>query len=131
MQVRRVNTNSFSKQKEENMGNITGIVPKIGVSDLEAAIPFYEELTGAKVGQRFSYGTLALAQVGNFLLIEGAPNNQPKQPALILVESLSKVVEQVSPTNGQILEGPADVPNGLRAVIRHPDGSEFEYLQPA
>jgi len=111
------------------MGNITGIVPKIAVSDLDSAIPFYERLTGAKLAQRFSYGTVALASVGDFLLIEGGSDYQPEQSALIFVESLEEVIDLVARTNGQILEGPADVPNGRRAVIRHPDGSEFEYLQ--
>lgn len=113
------------------MGNITRIVLKIGVSDLDSAIPFYEELTGAELGQRFSYGTLALAWVGDFLLIEGTTDNQPEQSALIFVESLDRVIELVALADGQVLEGPADVPNGRRAVIRHPDGSEFEYLQRA
>lgn len=127
---RKIRDNS-TNQRKTKMGNITAVIPKIGVSDLDSAIPFYEELTGTKLGHLFTYGTLALASVGSFLLIEGAANNQPEQPALIIVESLDQVIAQVSLANGQILEGPDDVPKGRRAVIRHPDGSKFEYLQPA
>jgi len=47
--------------------SITGVVVRRRVPDLDAAIPFYEELTGA-VGSRFAFGGAPLAAVGSFLL---------------------------------------------------------------
>jgi predicted enzyme related to lactoylglutathione lyase len=111
------------------VANITAIIPKVAVPDLDSAIPFYEKLTGAKLGERFSHGTVSVAWVGNFLLVAGTPNNRPAQPALILVQSLDEVFERIQFAGGQILEGPDTVPNGRRAVLRHPDGIEFEYLE--
>jgi predicted enzyme related to lactoylglutathione lyase len=111
------------------MSNITTVVLKVAVPDLESALPFYQALTGADQVDRFGYAAVKLAHVGNFLLIEGAPNGRPAQSAGIFVRSLGDLLSSVESAGGELLEGPDDTPNGRRVIIRHPDGIEFEYLE--
>jgi hypothetical protein len=46
---------------------ITDVIARIRVSDLDAAVPFYENLAEASA-KRFTFGAVALASIGPFLL---------------------------------------------------------------
>lgn len=113
------------------MTNIKAIVANVHVDDLEKAIPLYEALSDGGSAVQFGYEDLKLAMVGSFLLIEGDMTGRPRQAATILVESLEPVLSAIEHAGAEILEGPAEVPNGMRVQVRHPDGAVFEYLQTA
>jgi predicted enzyme related to lactoylglutathione lyase len=49
--------------------------------------------------------------------------------ATILVRHLPPVIAAIQAVGGQIVEGPAPVPNGDRLIARHPDGAVFEYIE--
>lgn len=112
------------------MTNIKQVVANVPVDDLEQAIPLYQALSGTSDVHRFEYQALQLAFVGSFLLIQGDLAGSARQNATVLVESLEPVLSAVDDFGVVVLEGPGEVPNGLRVQVRHPDGSVFEYLQP-
>jgi predicted enzyme related to lactoylglutathione lyase len=111
------------------MTNVKQVVANVPVNDLDEALPLYQALSGTEEVHRFGYGELRLAFVGSFLLIQGDLTNEVTQTATILVESIEPVLSAIEQAGAAILEGPGDVPNGLRVQVRHPDGSVFEYLQ--
>ena len=50
------------------MSNISKVLARVFVSDLDAAIPLYEELAQARA-ERFGFRDVELARVGPFLLL--------------------------------------------------------------
>jgi predicted enzyme related to lactoylglutathione lyase len=109
--------------------NIKQLVANVPVTDLEQALPLYQALAETSDVSRFGYRGLKMAFVGSFLLIEGNLANLVPQTATILVESIGPVLSALKDSGAEILEGPGEVPNGLRVQAQHPDGSVFEYLQ--
>ncbi|MFD4550455.1 VOC family protein [Streptomyces sp. NPDC058466] len=110
--------------------NIRAMIADVEVENLDAAIPFYRELAGDADVRRFPYRDLELALVGPFLLYSGPLEKYVSQTATVIVDSLDPVLKALSTAGGEVLEAPAEVPNGTRLVARHPDGSVFEYMQP-
>jgi predicted enzyme related to lactoylglutathione lyase len=101
----------------------------VPVDDLDDAIPLYQALSGTEGAHRFTYEGLQVAFVGSFLLIQGDLTDVISQTATILVESMAPVLTALEQAKAEIIEGPGEVPNGLRVQARHPDGSVFEYLE--
>lgn len=112
------------------MPNIKAMVANVNVDDLEKAVPLYQELAGVESAKRFPYKNLRCASVGPFLLIEGDMSEHLTQTGTALVASMDLVLDALDRAGAEILEGPGEVPNGLRIQVRHPDGAIFEYLQP-
>jgi predicted enzyme related to lactoylglutathione lyase len=112
------------------MSNIIAMIANVSVPDLESAIPLYQQIAGIERVKRFSYKNLKLASVGPFLLIEGSLDQHIPQVATILVHSAAEARIAVEAAGGVLLEGPDIVPNGTRVLLKHPDGSVFEFLQP-
>ncbi len=108
--------------------NILAVLARVYVDDLDAAVPLYQQLTGAEPS-RFDYQTMRLARVGQFLLVQGADDSIREHRATLAVRDLDQVVAAVTSAGGTVLDGPAPGPNGLRAVIRHHDGNIYEYVQ--
>jgi predicted enzyme related to lactoylglutathione lyase len=109
--------------------NITGVLARVLVPDLEAAIPLYQELSGAGEVHRFGLRDVELAQVGPFLLLAGNTAAYRDRVATILVGALAPVITAIEAAGGQVIEGPAPAPNGDRLIARHPDGAVFEYIE--
>lgn len=112
------------------MSNIIATIVNVSVADLESAIPLYQKIAGVERVKRFPYKNLQLANVGPFLLIEGSLDEHISQVATILVRSVDDVRAAIVEAGGAVLEGPSEVPNGIRVLLKHPDESVFEYLQP-
>ncbi len=109
---------------------VRGITVRVVVDDLDAAVSFYEALTG-EAAERFSYGQVSLARIGGFLLLSGAPAALVSLTwvnATILVDDVDAVVDAVRHFGGEVVSGPHDVVSGRNLVARHPDGSMFEYI---
>ncbi|GAA4755071.1 hypothetical protein GCM10025783_30270 [Amnibacterium soli] len=113
------------------MSNIIDVVANVPVPDLESAIPVYQRLTGSAEVHRFTFREHAVARVGAFLLIEGPLEGWlGEQRATVLVTSVREIVDVMYEERGEVLEGPHPVPNALRLLVRHPDGTVMEYLEP-
>jgi predicted enzyme related to lactoylglutathione lyase len=110
------------------MPNITGVLARVFVPDLDAAIPLYEELAQASA-ERFGFRDVQLARVGPFLLLAGNTAAYRDRTATVQVASLARVLAALEAAGGEIVEGPAPAPNGARLIARHPDGAVFEYIE--
>lgn len=113
-------------------GPVTGVLARVEVADLDAALPLYRQLTGTGEVRRFRAGPVELAWVGHFLLLQGPPGDleRVRRVATVLVADVEAVAAAVRAAGGELLEGPAAGPNGPRLVARHPDGAVLEYIQP-
>jgi predicted enzyme related to lactoylglutathione lyase len=110
------------------MPNISKVLARVFVSDLDAAIPLYEELAQARA-ERFGFRDVELARVGPFLLLAGNTAAYRDRTATIQVASLAPVLAALESAGGEVVEGPAPAPNGARLIARHPDGAVFEYIE--
>lgn len=111
------------------MSNITGVIARVVVPDLDVAIPLYQALSGVSEVQRFSFGEVSLASVGPFLLLSGNTAAYSNRVATLLVKDLGPVVSAIRDAGGELLDGPGPGPNGDRLIARNPDGAVFEYIQ--
>jgi predicted enzyme related to lactoylglutathione lyase len=110
------------------MSNITAVIARIVVDDLDAAIPLYQALSGTPDVQRFTVNDVELASVGPFLLLSGNTAPYANRVATLLVSDLTPVITALERAGGHILDGPAPGPNGDRLIAQHPDGAVFEYI---
>lgn len=108
--------------------NVVAVLARIYVDDLDVALPLYGALSDGAEPHAFAFRGMRLAMVGSFLLIEGADAEARSRAATILVRDVGAVARQVAGAGGEVLEGPAEGPNGPRLVARHPDGSVLEYI---
>lgn len=111
------------------MGNVTTVLARVLVEDLDRAIPFYQALTEGAEATRFNVRDVRLARVGSFLLLSGNTNRVSDRVATVRVQSLDPVLAALSAHNGHIVAGPMPGPQGRRVDVRHPDGAVFEYVE--
>lgn len=111
------------------MSNIIGVLARVFVDDLDAALALYQDLAGGEEPQRFRFRDVELARVGPFLLLSGDTAAYRDRVATLLVRDLTPVIESVEKADGEIVDGPSPAPNGRRLIARHPDGSVFEYIE--
>jgi predicted enzyme related to lactoylglutathione lyase len=111
------------------MPNIVGVLARVFVDDLDAALDLYQRLAGGPEPTRFRFRDVELVRVGPFLLLSGNTAVYRNRVATLLVRDLSPVITEVGQAGGLILEGPSPAPNGRRLIARHPDGSVFEYIE--
>ncbi|MFF3604195.1 VOC family protein [Streptomyces sp. NPDC002463] len=111
---------------------IDSVIARQRVDDLEAAIPFYERLTGQTAG-RFEFAGVQLASVGPFLLFCG-PDEAVRRvagvSATLAVADLTTAVEEAVAAGATVVMPAQPTPNGHRAVLRHPHGGAYEYVGP-
>jgi predicted enzyme related to lactoylglutathione lyase len=110
------------------MPNISKVLARVFVPDLDAAVPFYEQLAQARA-EKFGFRDVELARVGPFLLLAGNTAAYRDRTATIQVASLAPVLTALESAGGEVIEGPAPAPNGARLIARHPDGAIFEYIE--
>jgi predicted enzyme related to lactoylglutathione lyase len=110
------------------MPNISEVLARVFVPDLDAAVPLYEELAQARA-EKFGFRDVELARVGPFLLLAGNTAAYRDRTATIQVASLAPVLAALQAAGGEVVEGPAPAPNGARLIARHPDGAVFEYIE--
>lgn len=111
------------------MSNITAVVARVFVEDLEAAIPLYQELAQVTAVDRFAFRDVRLARVGPFLLLSGNTAAYQDRVATLMVRRLAPVLTALERAGGHIVDGPSPAPNGDRLIACHPDGSVFEYIE--
>ncbi|MET8767560.1 VOC family protein [Streptomyces sp. NPDC004658] len=109
---------------------ILGASLRICVDDLEAAIPFYERLSGGTAA-RFRRGGVQVAAVGSFLLMSGPESELEilrKVTATIAVQDVDEAHRLLTELGAGIVAGPVPTPAGRNLLAVHPDGSVFEYV---
>lgn len=109
---------------------IMGATLRICVDDLEASIPFYERIAGAPA-QRNARGGVEVAAIGFFLLMSGPEAELEilrKVTATIAVKDVEEAHRELAALGAQIIAGPVPTPAGRNMIVRHPDGSIFEYV---
>ncbi|GGS95780.1 MULTISPECIES: VOC family protein [Streptomyces] len=109
---------------------ILGASLRICVDDLEAAIPFYERLTGGRAS-RFGRGDVEVAAVGSFLLMSGPESELEilrRVAATIAVKDVDEAGRLLDELGARIVAGPVPTPAGRNLLAVHPDGSVFEYV---
>jgi hypothetical protein len=101
------------------------------VDDIDAALPLYVALSGTDEVRRFGFRDVDLAWVGNFLLLSVPPDARAtyERVATLIVNDIAAAAAAVEANGGDVLEGPAEAPNGPRMIARHGDGAVFEYIQ--
>jgi predicted enzyme related to lactoylglutathione lyase len=111
---------------------ITGVVIRRRVDDLDAAVDFYERLTG-QTANRFAFGEVDLAGIGPFLVFS-APENVAERLARVVatisVDDVAAQAAELQRLGAEIVAPPTGTPNGRRLIARHPDGGVFEYVGP-
>lgn len=111
------------------VSNVIGVLARVFVDDLDAALPLYRELAGGEEPRRFGFRGVELARVGHFLLLSGDTAAFRDRVATVLVRDVDVVAGAVTRTGGRLVDGPAAGPNGRRLIAAHPDGSVFEYIE--
>ncbi|MET9379449.1 VOC family protein [Streptomyces sp. NPDC002992] len=109
---------------------ILGTTLRVCVDDLDAAVDFYERLTGASA-LRFERGGVAVAAVGCFLLMSGPESELEvlrKVTATISVQDVDEAFTSLTAAGAKVLAGPVPTPVGRNLIAVHPDGSVFEYV---
>ncbi|SEB99904.1 hypothetical protein SAMN05216483_0853 [Streptomyces sp. 2131.1] len=109
---------------------ILGTTLRICVDDLEAAVAFYEELTGAPA-LRFERGGVSVAAISCFLLMSGPESELEilrKVTATIAVKNVDEAHANLTRVGARVIAGPVPTPAGRNLIALHPDGSVFEYV---
>jgi len=100
---------------------------------LEAAVRFYEELTGQPCGLRFDREDLGLrvAVVGWMHVVAGAESGMydyPETRATFLVDRVDSFIDPLTAMGAEVLHDPIPGPQGHTMHVRHPDGLVVEYV---
>ncbi|MFF5757084.1 VOC family protein [Streptomyces longwoodensis] len=109
---------------------ILGATLRVCVDDLEAAVSFYERLTGTPA-LRFARGGVEVAAVGCFLLMSGPQAELEvlrKVAATIAVTDVDEAHKTLTGLGADIVAGPVPTPVGRNLIARHPDGAVYEYV---
>ncbi|MFJ4897725.1 MULTISPECIES: VOC family protein [unclassified Streptomyces] len=109
---------------------ILGTTLRICVDDLEAAVAFYENLTGSSA-LRFERGGVSVAAISCFLLMSGPEAELEilrKVTATIAVKDVEEANASLTRVGARVIAGPVHTPVGRNLIAVHPDGSVFEYV---
>ncbi|MFD7631308.1 VOC family protein [Streptomyces sp. NPDC059851] len=115
---------------DEGAMAIESVVLRQRVEDLDAAVTFYEKLTGS-AASRFSSAGVDLAGIGPFLLFSGpdeAVQRVAGVAATLTVVDLDSVVEEAVAEGAEVVVPKSPTPHGHRVILRHPQGGVFEYV---
>jgi hypothetical protein len=105
----------------------------VAAQQLEAAVKFYEELSGEPCGLRFENERdgIRAAVVAGVHIVAGTEAGlylHPDIRATYLVDYVQHFVDPLLRLGGEIVEEPTAGPQGHSMVARHPDGLLVEYV---
>uniref|UniRef100_A0AAU3H370 VOC family protein n=1 Tax=Streptomyces sp. NBC_01401 TaxID=2903854 RepID=A0AAU3H370_9ACTN len=106
---------------------VDSVIARQRVDDLDAAITFYERVTG-QTAARFAFAGVS---IGPFLLFSGpdeAVQRVAGVGATLVVANLDTTVEEAVAAGATVVRPAQPTPNGHRAVLRHPRGGVYEYV---
>jgi predicted enzyme related to lactoylglutathione lyase len=110
--------------------DILGATLRVCVADLDASVSFYERLAGTDA-LRFERGGVQVAAVGCFLLMSGPESELEvlrKVAATIAVTDVDEAHKTLAELGADIVAGPIASPAGRNLIVRHPDGTVYEYV---
>ncbi|MBW7453181.1 hypothetical protein ACFOLF_11490 [Paenibacillus sepulcri] len=98
-------------------------------------MPYYEKLVGKSCEKRWNAPEINLefSVVGQFVLVAGtdeALSFVSDIHNILYVDSLKDFQNFFAENGVSILRGPISNPVGTLIVVKHPDGSVLEYLEP-
>ncbi|KAA8880452.1 VOC family protein [Nocardia colli] len=105
---------------------------RVFVTDLEVALPIYEEIVGAAADLRFGFEQAELAAVGDFLIIAGAPEHVDHYRSTVgpvVVDDLDQLIARLTVAGAVVTGGPSTSETGRYAYLRHPDRADVEYVE--
>lgn len=102
-------------------------------SQVEAAVAFYEALSGDKCSLQFEdISTMTRsAIVGYTHVVGGLENGHHPYPAIhatYLVDSVPEFHDHLLQLGAEVLLEPQQMPHGTTMIARHPDGLLAEYV---
>ncbi len=104
------------------------------VSDMDAALAFYEKLLNQKCAVRFRYGEagLELAQIADILILAGSDDALSPfidTKATFVVDSIDEFKDFLLDHSAVIVRDAKQVPTGVNMTVRHADGTVVEYVE--
>ncbi|MFF7875594.1 VOC family protein [Streptomyces californicus] len=100
--------------------------------DLDRALPLLEELTGEQPHLRMAFEEVALAAIGDFLVIAGPAEERARYghgSATVVVDDLDALLTTLASAGAVITTPAAPGPTGRFLYARHADGTEIEYVE--
>ncbi|MBT3072802.1 MULTISPECIES: VOC family protein [Streptomyces] len=105
---------------------------RLWTDDLDQALPLLEELTGEGPHLRLAFEQVALAAIGNFLVIAGPAEERARYShasATVVVDDLDALLATLTSAGATVTTPTADGPTGRFLYARHADGAEIEYVE--
>ncbi|MGW9299528.1 VOC family protein [Streptomyces cyaneofuscatus] len=105
---------------------------RLWTDDLDQALPLLEELTGERPHLRLAFHEVALAAIGNFLVIAGSPEERARYAhasATVVVDGLDALQATLTAAGATITTPATGGPTGRFLYARHADGAEVEYVE--
>ncbi|MFJ9309570.1 VOC family protein [Streptomyces cyaneofuscatus] len=105
---------------------------RLWTDDLDQALPLLEELTGEQPQLRLAFREVALAAIGNFLVIAGPADDRARYAhasATVVVDDLDALQATLASAGATITTPATGGPTGRFLYARHADGAEVEYVE--
>ncbi|MFC9173081.1 MULTISPECIES: VOC family protein [unclassified Streptomyces] len=105
---------------------------RLWTDDLDQALPLLEELTGERPHLRLAFHEIALAALGNFLVIAGPAEERARYAhasATVVVDDLDALQATLVSAGAAITTPTTGGPTGRFLYARHADGAEVEYVE--
>ncbi|MFJ9690142.1 VOC family protein [Streptomyces bacillaris] len=105
---------------------------RLWTDDLDQALPLLEELTGEEPHLRLAFEQVALAAIGNFLVIAGPAGERARYShasATVVVDDLDALLAMLASAGATVTTPTTGGPTGRFLYARHADGAEIEYVE--
>ena len=105
---------------------------RLWADDLDRTLPLLRDLVGAEPDLRFSFGSIELAAIGDFLVIAGPAEERAlyaNASATVIVSDLDELTTVLADAGAVVTTPKATSPTGRYLYARHPGGAEVEYVE--
>ncbi|MCX4501534.1 VOC family protein [Streptomyces anulatus] len=105
---------------------------RLWADDLDQALPLLEELTGEQPHLRMAFQEIALAAIGDFLVIAGPAAERARYShasATVVVDDLEALQVSLKSAEATITAPATGGPTGRFLYARHAGGAEIEYVE--
>ncbi|MFD5940999.1 VOC family protein [Streptomyces griseus] len=105
---------------------------RLWTDDLDRMLPLLEELTGEQPHLRLAFEEIALAAIGDFLVIAGPAEERARYghaSATVVVDDLAALQATLRSAGATITTPETGGPTGRYLYARHVGGAEIEYVE--